>query len=179
MDIIDIRYWHYNTTGLWAPPAGKNMAPRQFMRKMKVGKTGFAEAYKAVKEYRTKYPEKAVTFFAQQYPQYGWAILMAGGSCPNVPVKDAKFLTDVAKMSYVSGEGDSSQQVIGSPEVGYVIYSHDGAPSFGDVKPGTYAVHAIDAKSGEVETLVKKQVFDGGTVVDDTGKEEILWLERL
>ena len=179
VDIIDIRYWHYNTTGLWAPPAGKNMAPRQFMRKMKVGKTGFAEAYKAVKEYRTKYPEKAVTFFAQQYPQYGWAILMAGGSCPNVPVKDAKFLTDVAKMSYVSGEGDSSQQVIGSPEVGYVIYSHDGAPSFGDVKPGTYAVHAIDAKSGEVETLVKKQVFDGGTVVDDTGKEEILWLERL
>ena len=96
-----------------------------------------------------------------------------------MPVKDAKFLTDVAKMSYVSGEGDSSQQVIGSPEVGYVIYSHDGAPSFGDVKPGTYAVHAIDAKSGEVETLVKKQVFDGGTVVDDTGKEEILWLERL
>ena len=146
---------------------------------MKVGKTGFAEAYKAVKEYRTKYPEKAVTFFAQQYPQYGWAILMAGGSCPNVPVKDAKFLTDVAKMSYVSGEGESSQQVIGAPETGYVIYCHEGKPSFGDVKPGTYAVHAIDAKDGKMETLVKKQKFDGGEVILDTKDEAILWLERL
>ena len=58
VDIIDIRYWHYNTKGLWAPEAGKNLAPRQFMRKMKVGKTGFAEAYNAVKEYRTKYPKR-------------------------------------------------------------------------------------------------------------------------
>lgn len=23
VDIIDIRYWHYNTKGLWAPQAGK------------------------------------------------------------------------------------------------------------------------------------------------------------
>lgn len=179
VDIIDIRYWHYNTTGLWAPPAGKNMAPRQFMRKMKVGKTGFAEAYKAVKEYRTKYPEKAVTFFAQQYPQYGWAILMAGGSCPNVPVKDAKFLTDVAKMSYVSGEGDSEQQVIGSPEMGYVIYCHGGTPSFTDVKPGTYAIHSVGIKDGEVKTLVKKQKISDGKVTLDTGGDTILWLERL
>lgn len=157
VDIIDIRYWHYNTQGLWAPPAGKNMAPRQFMRKMKVGKTGFAEAYKAVKEYRTKYPDKAVTFFAQQYPQYGWAILMAGGSCPNVPVKDGKFLSDVAKMAYISGEGDSKQQMIGSPEVGYVIYSHDGHPTMNGIEPGTYATYAIDVQDGKVERLSKKK----------------------
>lgn len=157
VDIIDIRYWHYNTQGLWAPPAGKNMAPRQFMRKMKVGKTGFAEAYKAVKEYRTKYPDKAVTFFAQQYPQYGWAILMAGGSCPNVPVKDGKFLSDVAKMAYISGESDSKQQMIGSPEVGYVIYSHDGHPTMNGIEPGTYATYAIDVQDGKVERLSKKK----------------------
>ena len=161
VDIIDIRYWHYNTQGLWAPPAGKNMAPRQFMRKMKVGKTGFAEAYKAVKEYRTKYPDKAVTFFAQQYPQYGWAILMAGGSCPNVPVKDGKFLSDVAKMAYISGEGDSKQQMIGSPEVGYVIYSHDGHPNMNGIEPGTYATYAIDVQDGKVERLSKKEKLDG------------------
>ena len=179
VDIIDIRYWHYKTDGLYAPPAGHNMAPRQFMRKIKVGKTGYAEAYKAVKEYRTKYPEKAVTFFAQQYPQYGWAILMAGGSCPNVPVRDAKFLSDVAKMNYVSGEGDSEQQVIGSPETGYVIYCHGGTPSFTDVKPGTYAIHSVGIKDGEVKTLVKKQKISDGKVTLDTGGDTILWLERL
>ena len=179
VDIIDIRYWHYNTQGLWAPPAGKNMAPRQFMRKMKVGKTGFAEAYKAVKEYRIKYPDKAVTFFAQQYPQYGWAILMAGGSCPNVPVKDGKFLSDVAKMAYISGEGDSKQQMIGSPEVGYVIYSHDGHPTMNGIKPGTYATYAIDVQDGKVERLSKKEELDGSSTITNFGNDKVLWLEKL
>lgn len=179
VDIIDIRYWHYNTQGLWAPPAGKNMAPRQFMRKMKVGKTGFAEAYKAVKEYRIKYPDKAVTFFAQQYPQYGWAILMAGGSCPNVPVKDGKFLSDVAKMAYISGEGDSKQQMIGSPEVGYVIYSHDGHPTMNGIKPGTYATYAIDVQDGKVERLSKKEKLDGSSTITNFGNDKVLWLEKL
>lgn len=179
VDIIDIRYWHYNTQGLWAPPAGKNMAPRQFMRKMKVGKTGFAEAYKAVKEYRTKYPDKAVTFFAQQYPLYGWAILMAGGSCPNVPVKDGKFLSDVAKMAYISGEGDSKQQMIGSPEVGYVIYSHDGHPTMNGIEPGTYATYAIDVLDGKVERLSKKEKLDGSSTITNFGNDKVLWLEKL
>lgn len=179
VDIIDIRYWHYNTQGLWAPPAGKNMAPRQFMRKMKVGKTGFAEAYKAVKEYRTKYPDKAVTFFAQQYPQYGWAILMAGGSCPNVPVKDGKFLSDVAKMAYISGEGDSKQQMIGSPEVGYVIYSHDGHPTMNGIEPGTYATYAIDVQDGKVERLSKKEKLHGSSTITNFGNDKVLWLEKL
>lgn len=179
VDIIDIRYWHYNTQGLWAPPAGKNMAPRQFMRKMKVGKTGFAEAYKAVKEYRTKYPDKAVTFFAQQYPLYGWAILMAGGSCPNVPVKDGKFLSDVAKMAYISGEGDSKQQMIGSPEVGYVIYSHDGHPTMNGIEPGTYATYAIDVQDGKVERLSKKEKLDGSSTITNFGNDKVLWLEKL
>lgn len=179
VDIIDIRYWHYNTQGLWAPPAGKNMAPRQFMRKMKVGKTGFAEAYKAVKEYRTKYPDKAVTFFAQQYPQYGWAILMAGGSCPNVPIKDGKFLSDVAKMAYISGEGDSKQQMIGSPEVGYVIYSHDGHPTMNGIEPGTYATYAIDVQDGKVERLSKKEKLDGSSTITNFGNDKVLWLEKL
>lgn len=179
VDIIDIRYWHYNTQGLWAPPSGKNMAPRQFMRKMKVGKTGFAEAYKAVKEYRTKYPDKAVTFFAQQYPQYGWAILMAGGSCPNVPVKDGKFLSDVAKMAYISGEGDSKQQMIGSPEVGYVIYSHDGHPTMNGIEPGTYATYAIDVQDGKVERLSKKEKLDGSSTITNFGNDKVLWLEKL
>lgn len=179
VDIIDIRYWHYNTTGLWAPPAGKNMAPRQFMRKMKVGKTGFAEAYKAVREYRAKYPDKAVTFFAQQYPQYGWAILMAGGSCPNVPVKDGKFLTDVAKMAYISGEGGSSQQMIGSPEVGYVIYAHKCQPVLKGIKAGTYAVHAIDGQTGKVEKIDKKMKLDESATISGLANGGILWLEKL
>lgn len=182
VDIIDIRYWHYNTDGLWAPPAGKNMAPRQFMRKMNVGKTGFAEAYNAVKEYRVKYPEKAVTFFSQQYPQYGWAILMAGGSCPNVPVKDSKFLSDVAKMVHISGEGSSDNLILGKSGIGYVIYSQKSSPlnisSF--IAPGKYRVHTINPKSGEITDGKKENIItiaSGKDISTEYEGNSVHWFE--
>lgn len=177
VDVIDIRYWHYNTDGLWAPEAGKNMAPRQFMRKINVGKTGFAEAYDAVKEYCVKYPEKAVTFFSQQYPQYGWAILMAGGSCPNVPVKDEKFLNDVAKMGYVSGEGNSDMQILGKSGIGYVVYSHT-ASLIGGIEPGTYRVYTINPKDGKISIKDKNMVISDKTIIDTKAKEEVYWFEK-
>lgn len=180
VDIIDIRYWHYNTKGLWAPEGGKNLAPRQHMRKMKVGKTGFREAYKAVREYRDRYPGKAVTFYAQQYPQYGWAILMAGGSCPNIPVTDHKFLTDVTKMTAITVKGsDDNVKAMGNDGVGYVIYRlADGAFTL-PVATGNYRLKAINQDTGEVETIekslknlshVNNAMLEGHTVV---------WLEKL
>ncbi len=179
VDIIDIRYWHYKEDGIYAPEGGKNMAPRQFMRKMKVGKTGFAEAYKAVKEYTTQHPDKAVTFFAQQYPAYGWAILMAGGSCPNVKVDNEKFLSDVAKMRYVSGEGDSAYQVLGDNATGYVVYSHtDGDITF-NVAPGKYRLHSINTADGTVLSLSKKQTLKENFTIHNVGKNKVWWLEKL
>lgn len=179
VDIIDIRYWHYNTDSLWAPQAGKNLAPRQFMRKMKVGKTGFAEAYNAVNEYRMKYPDKAVTFFSQQYPQYGWAILMAGGSCPNVKIESDKLLADLTKMSHVSGEGNSDYQVIGNAEVGYLIYSQTDSDITLEVKAGKYRLHTINIKDGRVETVIKSESTTGKYTISNKDTDKVYWLERL
>lgn len=179
VDIIDIRYWHYNTKGLWAPQAGKNLAPRQFMRKMKVGKTGFAEAYNAVNEYRMKYPDKAVTFFSQQYPQYGWAILMAGGSCPNVKIESDKLLADLTKMSHISGEGNSDYQVIGNAETGYLIYTHTDGDIALNIKAGKYALHEVNIKTGKVETIKKSESTNGKYTISGKGSNKVYWLERL
>lgn len=179
VDIIDIRYWHYNTKGLWAPQAGKNLAPRQFMRKMKVGKTGFAEAYNAVNEYRMKYPDKAVTFFSQQYPQYGWAILMAGGSCPNVKIESDKLLADLTKMSHISGEGNSDYQVIGNAETGYLIYTHTDGDIALNIKAGKYALHEVNIKTGKVETIKKSESTNGKYTINGKGSNKVYWLERL
>lgn len=179
VDIIDIRYWHYNTKGLWAPQAGKNLAPRQFMRKMKVGKTGFAEAYNAVNEYRMKYPDKAVTFFSQQYPQYGWAILMAGGSCPNVKIGSDKLLADLTKMSHISGEGKSDYQVIGDAETGYLIYTHTDVDIPLNVKAGKYALHEVNIKTGKVDTVKKSESTEGKYTISGKGSNKVYWLERL
>lgn len=179
VDIIDIRYWHYNTKGLWAPQAGKNLAPRQFMRKMKVGKTGFAEAYNAVNEYRMKYPDKAVTFFSQQYPQYGWAILMAGGSCPNVKIESDKLLADLTKMSHISGEGNSDYQVIGNAETGYLIYTHTDGDIALNIKAGKYALHEVNIKTGKVDTIKKSESINGKYTISGKGSNKVYWLERL
>ncbi|MDO5447281.1 MAG: DUF6298 domain-containing protein [Prevotellaceae bacterium] len=62
IDVIDIRYWHYSDKGLWAPEAGKNMAPRQWQRKFPIGKTSKADIDKAVNEYQERYPDKVVIY---------------------------------------------------------------------------------------------------------------------
>ena len=175
IDIIDIRYWHYNSDGLWAPEAGKNMAPRQWMRKMKVGKTGFNEAYRAVREYRERYPDKAVTFFAQQYPNYGWAILMAGGSLANVPIKNvglgATLLSAVSRMYPLDGTGCVA---LGS-DAGYLVYPQEKSVSV-PVVTGRYNVYAVDSRTGEV-TLKQKKALLTESFSQDVSLDKVYWLE--
>ena len=175
VDIIDIRYWHYNTQGLWAPEAGKNMAPRQWMRKMPVGKTGFDEAYRAVREYRERYPDKAVTFFSQQYPSYGWAILMAGGSMPNVVIADSKLRSDLCRMRPMDGTGCVA---LGDEATGYLIYATEDQVRM-PVADGTYQVSIVHPKSGEAKLSMKSLKMKGQSFeVNDTDQHRIYWLKR-
>ena len=179
VDLIDIRYWHYNTQGLWAPEGGKNMAPRQWMRKMKVGKTGFDEAYHAVREMRDLYPDKAVAFFSQQYPSYGWAILMAGGVLANVPLDaqksplNARLLRDIRKMQPIDGEGCVA---LGTPAVGYLVYVTNASAAI-PVEPGRYSLYSIDAKTGDTRLVQKnlrlEQTFNAPP---ETGSGHVFWV---
>ena len=104
VDIIDIEQWFYNNKGEYAPQGGVNMAPRQYQRKIRTGSARFEDVYRAVSEYRSQYPEKAVVYSAQKAPELAWASLMAGGSCAAVPVKDEALLKAIATMQV-----DSSQ----------------------------------------------------------------------
>ena len=181
VDIIDIRYWHYNTQGLWAPRAGRNMAPRQWMRKERVGKTGFKEAYDAVLEMRTKYPNKAVTFFSQQYPQYGWAILMAGGSLPNVPLQAGannpyhdELLRAIPQMKPMEASGCV---VLGSATDGYLLYAQGDTVSL-NIQPGTYGLFSIEASTGRVTLLQKKLKADSTFLRTGLHNGQVLWLRR-
>lgn len=65
VDIIDIRYWHYNTTECWAPKGGQNLAPRQHMRKWQKGKVGKEQVQRAITEYQQRYPDKVVIYNAE------------------------------------------------------------------------------------------------------------------
>ena len=170
VDVIDIRYWHYNQEGLWAPEGGKNMAPRQWMRKMKVGKTGFEEAYRAVLDYRERYPGKAVTFYSQQYPDYGWAVLMAGGSLPNVRIGDTRLLEDLAAMTPREGNG---YKLLGNADRGYLVYKTE-VHARAEIPTGTYDVYAVDTRSGEVILSMKSAKIAASYAPEHT----VTWLRK-
>ena len=119
VDIIDIRYWHYQADGTaYSPKGGENLAPRQHARLLKPKKTSFEQVYRAVKEYRTKYPTKAVIYSSDNYTEFGIAVLMAGGSMPVLPENiDASILNAATGLKpvassnvneYVLSDGKSS-----------------------------------------------------------------------
>lgn len=179
VDIIDIRYWHYKADGLYAPEGGKNLAPRQHARKMKVGKVTFGEAYRAVSEYRKKFPQKAVTYYAQNYPAMAWAVLMAGGSCPVVPVADEAFLKDAAGMD-IEDTGTNEYQKLVKSDTGCIIYSHSGAEIPIHLPTGKYILSSVNPNTGEVSVISKrlkiKDVYQLRTAGD---KDCIYWFHRI
>ncbi|MDE6692651.1 MAG: pectate lyase, partial [Muribaculaceae bacterium] len=173
VDIIDIRYWHYNTDSIYAPAGGRNLAPRQHARKMKPGKVTFDEAYKAVSEYRGKYPEKAVTYYAQNYPALAWGIFMGGGSLAGIPVKDAEFLEAAAGMDIIDS-GSDSHKMLGN-DSGCIIYSHGEGEIAVPLKTGKYTITAFDAKTGEKKSVKKSVKIREGFTLAAPGNEQV-WL---
>ncbi len=177
VDLIDIRYWHHRADGTtYEPQGGVSMAPRQYARKMPVGQLDFASVYRAVDEYRSRYPEKGVTYFAQNYPAFGWAVLMAGGSCPSVRVDDPAFLAAVPAMTERSVVSEGCYRLSG-PQ-GAVCYLSVPTTVEVELPAGTYAVKYIDPRSGAV-TTVHKRVKSGGSYRLTADRAGAYWFARL
>jgi hypothetical protein len=159
VDIIDIRYWHRRAvvagTGgeYYAPEGGKNLAPRQHARIQKPGKVSFSSVYRAVLEYKQKYPEKAVIYNADGSDAHAWAVLMAGGSVSAVPNLPEPFVADVAAMQPVNSEG---KYMLSKPGVGMIVYQEAAETAAVDLTnlKGNYVLQRIDARTG---ALVGKQ----------------------
>jgi hypothetical protein len=85
VDVIDTRYWQYRPDGkLWAPEGGRNLAFREMITEefKRSGDappdTTPAQVYRQVREYRDRFPDKAVvTWHSGAGPL---PILMAGGA---------------------------------------------------------------------------------------------------
>lgn len=97
VDLIDIRYWHYQADGTtYEPKGGQNLAPRQHARLLKPKKTSFEQVYRAVKEYKEKFPNKAIVYSGDSYAEFGLAAFLAGGSLPVLPENVDKGLLKAA-----------------------------------------------------------------------------------
>lgn len=181
IDIIDIRYWHYKDDGtVYAPQGGKNLAPRQHARQMKVGKVTFKEAYKAVNEYRQKYPDKAVTYYAENYPDMAWPVFMAGGSLPVLPlVKDQAFLRDASKMNVESANSNDYCKLVKSG-TGIIIYSQSDKDINIPLEAGSYRLKRVNVRTGEV-TVVENKVKGGSIYLlrSSSNPPGVYWFQKL
>lgn len=122
IDIIDIRYWHYQADGtVYAPLGGQSLAPRQQARQFKPKKTSFEQVYRAVREYRDKYPDKAVMYSGDNYSSYSWASFMAGGSFTNIKVNESGFLKAASQMRPVTINNQA--YALSDLNGGYIFYT--------------------------------------------------------
>jgi hypothetical protein len=176
VDLIDIRQWHYQADGTtYEPKGGQNLAPRQHARLLKPKATSFAQVYRAVKEYRLKYPNKAVMYSGDGYDQYGWAAFMAGGSMPVLPKVDEQFLDAASKM--LPFEANNAMVLAGKD--GYIVYASGNATSLDLSKStGAYKATWINTRDGKE---IKSETIEGGKSVQLTNPQNaaaVVWLHK-
>ncbi len=169
VDIIDIEQWFYHSKGEYAPPGGVNMAQRQYMRKIRTGSARFEDVYRAVSEYRRKYPGKAVVYFAQKHPELCWASLMAGGSCAAIPVTDQNLLYDLTLMSPCP-PADGMYMLKGPDD--YLIYKN-AVKSRLNIGKNRYILYSVNKQTGEI---VRLKDVSGNLELNEEG---IYWLRKI
>jgi hypothetical protein len=178
VDAIDVLQWHYRKDGsLYAPVGGQSIATRQYARIMDVGETSFGQIYRAVHEFKTKYPEKAITYSRGGVKFSDWAVFLGGGSLATLPkIGDRTFFENVVKMERLMMKNSDPQYVLGKKGFGYIIFSETGKLkiNFPDDKTN-YNVKWINPSTGEIITAKNKMTggipnsfeapFDGPGVV--------------
>lgn len=139
ISVIDIRYWHYASDGdLYAPTGGMNLSPRQHKRRSKSKSPSLESTTRAVREYRMRYPDKAVVV---SNSDDGWAVLMGGGSLPNLTNLPPNLLVAIPKMLPTkAGLGDAKH--------GYLINGQ-----VDEIPQGEFIEHRIDRKTNEKQGI--------------------------
>ncbi|MFL5739410.1 MAG: DUF6298 domain-containing protein [Flavisolibacter sp.] len=158
INVIDIRYWHYQFDGTtYEPKGGQNLAPRQHARLLKPKKTSFEQVYRAVSEYRQKFPDKAVMYSGDSYDEFGWAVFMATGSMAVLPSLPQEFLDDASSMHTV--QTSSNKQWVLTNGKGYIVYCSSNDPIRLNLSNGTFKVNWIDPKTGKLSSV--KEISGG------------------
>jgi hypothetical protein len=178
VSIIDLRYWWYTADEkVYDPPGGQSLAPRQQLREWKGTKSRSpASVARAVREYRAKFPGKAVT--ASLDGADGWAVLAAGGSLVKLPRgTDPALMAAVPGMTPIECEGAFA---IAEGGRNYLAWSAAGRPIALDLtgRDGTFAVNWLSTKDG---ALVPDNPVSGGRVVTfrpPAGGPAVLWVSR-
>ncbi|WP_374163397.1 DUF6298 domain-containing protein [Arcticibacter sp. MXS-1] len=183
VNLIDIRYWHYQADGsAYGPAGGLNLAPRQHARLLKPRRSSFEQVYRAVSEYHQKFPDKAVMYSGDSYDSFGWAAFMAGGSVAQLPAElDPAFLAAASQMK-PSVSTEAGMYLLNGGDKGLIIYGTGEGVFKIDLSKysGSYKLHWISPSSGKL--LQKESVVKAGKPVDlakPVQGDAVLWMSRI
>lgn len=185
IDIIDIRYWAYRADGsLYAPPGGKNLAPRQHARKVEPGKRSFDQVYHSVFEYRSKFPKKVVIYSEGNYIDFAWAVIMAGGSLPGL--KDAlpsEFSLATSEMVPVRNKSEQlNLWTLENKGKGLIIYSKSNENIEVDLKDykGKFKVRYLNPNTCKFLEKEEKIQGEGMKKIEISNSGDIvIWINKI
>ena len=147
VDVIDFRYWWRTDKGEFAPPGGKNLAPRQFERMWKGGKPSDANLASMAAEYRAKFPAKPLIC---DFDTASWAWVCAGGSLPRLPkTTDAKLLAAIPNMKPSPELSKDGRWVLREAGKQFLIFGGKGELDLSG-ESGSFRLHEVDSQSGKV-----------------------------
>ncbi len=146
VDVIDFRYWWRTDKGEFAPPGGKNLAPRQFERQWRGGRPNDANLASMAAEYRAKFPGKPLLC---DFDAAGWAWVCAGGSMPHLPrTTDAKLLAAIPRMQSWNEASKDGHWVLREAGKQMLVYGAGELDLSGE--SGSFRVNVVNARTGEV-----------------------------
>ncbi len=172
VDVIDFRYWWRTDKGEFAPPGGKNLAPRQFERQWRGGRPNDENLASMAAEYRGKFPGKALLC---DFDSAGWAWVCAGGSLPRLPkTTDRNFLAAIPLMQAwpeVSGKNYWALREAGKQ----MLIFHGGDLELNLAgESGAFRLHFVDKKSG---TITDGETVQAGGKIKLPGAN-VVWLTK-
>lgn len=170
VDVIDFRYWWRTDKGEFAPPGGKNLAPRQFERQWRGGRPNDKNLASMADEYRAKFPTKPLIC---DFDTAGWAWLCAGGSMPRLPkTTEAKLLAAIPRMQPWPEATRQGRWVLRERGQQWLVYGGGKLDLSGET--GYFRVNEIDPHTG---TATQAETIPAGRVVQLPDKK-LVWLTR-
>jgi hypothetical protein len=172
VDVVDFSYWWRTAKGEFAPPGGKNLAPRQFERKWRGGRPGDEDLAGMAADYRATFPGKPLL---SHFNSAGWAWLCAGGSLPRLPkTTDVKLLAAIPRMQPWKPDAAAGQWVLREPGLQMLVFS--AAPMELDLsgESGVFRLFEVNAKTGAV---TPRGTLKAGSKVHP-GNPKVVWLRK-
>lgn len=172
VNVIDFRYWWRTDQGEFAPPGGKNLAPRQFERQWRGGRPDDAHLAAMAAEYRAKYPSQSLIC---NFETAAWAWVCAGGSLPRLPkTTNTDLLAAIPRMSPWRGAAEANRWGLSEP--GRQMLVHVGRRPELDLadETGRFRLNWVNPRTGEV--CAGEWLTAGHTV--DLPRDTVVWLRK-